>query len=299
MFNSVAEQDITLAHDLSPIPITSTNSDTPYGFVVSLLDFEKRLIASVASPSEGESVVPQGFNSTLLDAVAILLFDRWQRKIATKNELENLVEDMSELSAESNDLGFATFSNPHRLSGYRSFFSSLGKPYQLNQIYSRAAERKNIRFKEAMLSVPDLIKFLRSMRLEIDKDDWSSWRLLAKMFIKFPEEMQCWTSEESSKVSLVEHWDGFQIWNVVRLFTIHLTRPQSGPILLRMWQERQDLATKLWSQYQEVQARQTQNLQKVLKAAVATQSQGSQDPGFSFPEDFRDEPSPSQVVPSI
>lgn len=253
-------------------------------FTVSLMPFEKQLLAEIASTGDFRSP-PQRRIDINIFSLIIRLFDRWQRKRATTHAIECLIDYIDDYLVEPDgDSTEQSFTTNQRLDCYRSFFATLGTPFQINRCYSQYSETKNPWFKTELLSAPDPRKVLSSVRTGLDIEDWGSWKILAEMFMKCQNEMERWTSEISSKVGLVQTREGFQIWQVVRMYSIHSTRPQSGPALLGLLEseEYKSLATKLLAQYEKTEDDQVKILSKVLDASLKVTSPDSDDQEESF-----------------
>ena len=217
-------------------------------FVISVMPFEKQLIAE-AIVVHGSALEFPKRPCTDTEELSLIskLFNRWERKKASKIAFEGLADDILDLVGESEGNMQQAISLQMRENVYRSLFVSLGTPMEMNRCYSQIAKSRNPWIKHAILTTPDVVEFLQLISFSIDEDDLAAWGGLVAMLMKLPKEMERWTSKVASTF-------GFDIWKVVRMFSIQDTCPESGLALLEFWESptQRHLAEILSSEYRQI-----------------------------------------------
>ena len=229
----------------NPKQTTLTTHMNP--FIVNLMPFEKRILASVVSTDVEVQNILERQEADELRVVIGRVFDRWQPVRAVKKGLKTLVQELSRSPAQN-------FSLQLRESAYRSFFKSLETPWNSNKCRSQVAEFQNSNFRHDLLYTSDVLHFLQSVDVRIDEKEWNIWKILTAMMKRYPDDMHRWLFEVPGRLFYTEYQEaGFEVLNVVRMYLLRLVRPQSRVQLLQLCERDKNLGTRFWSRYQEEQ----------------------------------------------
>jgi hypothetical protein len=228
-------------------------TSSPPSFVVSLLPFEKQLLARIASADNSlATILANQENDADLPRSVVEIFHRWEHAIVAKNGLKTVAKELTRLNTPTPN----SFSPEQCKAAYRSFILMLGVPSDSNRYRSNDTECKNTDFEHKMLHAPDILLFLKSVRIESNPEDLSSWKIMAAMLRRHSTEMRRWLFEVPPKFAVFyEEETGFEIVNVTRMYLIQLLRPQSDLALIELCENECDLGSRFWSVCREEEAR--------------------------------------------
>ena len=198
------------------------------------------------------------------------VFPFWAPVIKVKKEVKHTLGELriSTLPAASGVI--VPEIPPHlRERANYSFFGSLHAPSDQNKCRAQLAQAHNPDFVDHVLHEPDLLGFLESIVVRVNDADLGSWEIIGAMSKQHPDEMFRWLLDAPRTLHWVDYIEaGFEIRNVVRMYCIHLVRPQIEPAILELFESHDDLASKFWDNYREEQAYRLKKRRKFFNLAV-------------------------------
>jgi hypothetical protein len=246
-------------------------------FVVSLMPFERQLLAGVAcADHEIRAIVEDKIKDDWRLPIFQTVFDQWGPVIATGEAINRLTKDLrravrppanfkESLSPVIDPDEPDVFSQELRQDAFRAFFASLETPRQTNSPRAHSSKHNNPWFHVGLLSTDNVLKFLGSISVGMNEDDWFHWKILLAMFLKCPDQMKRWIFDVPCVLHVFTYRHiGFEIVNVLRMYFIYLRRPQTEATLLQLCESNGDLGSKLWSSYCEEQAEFTRKCARFL-----------------------------------
>lgn len=235
-------------------------------FVVSLMPFERQLLAEVASADhEVRAILGRRRDNDLRTGFGSV-FEHWGPVVAARKAVKTVTHDLrravrpgvnfkESLLRVIDQTEPEFFSQDLRGGAFQAFFRILETPRDTNSCRAQKSKTNNPSFKDSLLSTDDVLKFFESMIFSFNEDDWGSWKILLAMFIKCPDQMGRWILDVPRVLHFFtyERNIGFEILNVVRMYFIHLARPQTQSTLLQLCESHGDLGSRLWSCYRAEQ----------------------------------------------
>jgi hypothetical protein len=253
-------------------------SDVPeissFPFFVSLMPFEKKLLECVVLADEQlrtELDLIQHDSEWKVRFLDQAVFPYWAPVIKVKKQLENTARELqnSSTSPPSNDVIIPEFTSHLRERAHCSFFASLHAPYNRNKFRAQLAQADNPDFVDNILRQPDLLRFLKSIVVSVNDVDLRSWEIIVAMSRSDLDNMNRWLLDVPRTLQLFEYVEaGFEIQNVVRMYCIHLVRPQVGPTILELFESHNDMGSKFWDAYQAEQKYRLKKRRKFFNSAV-------------------------------
>lgn len=248
--------------------VPDTSSSFP--FLVSLMPFEKKLLECVVLADEQLRTQLDIIKHDSEWKVRFLdkgVFPFWAPVIKVKKELKHT---LGELRSSTPLTANGVIVPPHlRECANYSFFGSLHAPSDQNKCRAQLAQADNPDFVDHILHEPDLLGFLESIVVRVNDADLRSWEIIGAMSKQHPDEMYRWLLDAPRTLHWVDYIEaGFEIRNVVRMYCIHLVRPQIGPAILELFESHDDLASKFWNKYREEQAYRLNKRRKFFNSAV-------------------------------
>ena len=231
-------------------------------FVLQLLPFERALIDAIAAADSIDTGQQPAQNHGTVRAT---LFFGWQHAKKAITGLEELEEELFSADQELDP------SRARRQDCYRAFLGSLG--ISMNEYRVDVARNSNGEFEQALYAAADLRNFMKSTQVVFSEDDRPYWDTLAAMHSKYPIELDRWVSGMplSFDISDSLRTDGFDIFQLTRMYSLNLMRPWSGQKLLALWKSvsYRDLGQRIWSEYQVESAQKTKHLGKFFRTILA------------------------------
>ena len=227
-------------------------------FVLQLLPFERALIDAIAAADSIDTGQQPAQNHGTVRAT---LFFGWQHAKKAITGLEELEEELFSADQELDP------SLARRQDCYRAFLGSLGT--SMNEYRVDVARNSNGEFEQALYAAADLRNFVKSTQVVFSEDDRRYWDTLAAMHSKYPIELDRWVSGMplSFDISDSLHMDGFEIYQLTRMYSLNLMRPSSGQKLLALWKRAsyRDLGQRIWSEYQAKSAQKEHCLENLFR----------------------------------
>jgi hypothetical protein len=246
-------------------------------FVVSLMPFERQLLAEVAC---ADHLIRAIVEHKIMDDLRLTsfqtVFDQWGPVIATKEAIRILKNELWRAVRPTANIRESllpvvdpdepdVFSQELRKDAFRAFFASLETPRETNSPRAQSSKHNNPWFQVGLLSTENVLKFLESITVGVNEDDWFHWKILMAMFLRCPDQMTRWLFDVPGVLQVFTYRNvGFEIVNVLRMYFIHLRRPQTEATILQLCESNGDLGSKLWSSYCERQAEVTRKCERFL-----------------------------------
>lgn len=237
--------------------------------IVSLLQFEKTLLDNI---KEADKAIAGLIDDPRNRGAIAELFEAWGSAKSVREKLSELEEDLLEPEEPVegglvSDSGFLP-SPRRRERCYQAFLGALGTPKSLNKCRAENFDENNVTFKEMLLHTLDIKQFIKATHhnVKINPVDNAYWKLLGAMMLRFPLEMKRWISGMPLSFELFPERDGFEIWQITRMYFTHLTNPDAGPLLLAIWafQPNKSLERRIWEEKRSEASRTRNNLMRLF-----------------------------------
>jgi hypothetical protein len=260
--------ETALERSLSPSPV----------LLVSLLPFEKTLLENV---EETDATIADFIDNSRNATAITELFEAWGPAKSVREELEGLEEDLSELEDVDKGTQQLVSSSMRRERCYSAFVGSLSYPNRLNKCRAKSFDENNQMFKEKLLDTLNIPQFVQAARrnVRMNSADEGYWKVIGAMMLRFPEEMKRWISGTPLSFDLLPSRYRFEIWQVTRMYLIHLTNPYAGGILLSLWtsEPHKSLESKIWEEKRSEVKKRVDNLMRLFEDSKVTREEQSSD----------------------
>ena len=247
------------------------DTSTPPPIYISLLSFEKTLLETIAVV---DPPIRDFIHDLRNDGAATRFLPQWAAARSVQDAILNLRQDLfdaikEERSAPEPRSGLVP-SVQRREACYRVFLETLSESRRhSNQGRATTFDEYNHLFRNRLMAAEDLSRYLKlaHRNVRIKDDDLQYWKIVGAMTLRFPAEMERWTTNVPLPFGFERRPGMFQIWQVVRMYINHLMDGNNGLSLFDLWSSplHSTLGQRIWEEKREEYKRSRNGLERLVR----------------------------------